>query len=519
MENTFLEFHRVAFTYETSPEPLFQDVSFHLTSGWSGVVGANGAGKTTLLQLAAGRLTPNEGFIDSPPKAVYCPQRTDDIPDRFNEFMLSHTKSAYILKSRLDVRDDWEERWPTLSHGERRRAQIAVALWLEPLMLAMDEPTNHLDSPTRDIISKALHSFDGIGLLVSHDRELVDSLCHQCIFVEPPDVVIRSGGITKGMDVAEIERQAMQKQYDRQVSSYKKLQKEAARRRELAKQSRKRMSKKGLGKKDRDAREKIDRARVSGKDGVGGKMQRQLQGRLSQARKALDNMTISKQNTLGIWLPGSRSQRDIILSLPADSLSLGEQKRLSYPEIFITPDDRIALTGPNGSGKSTLIRFIIDSLTLPAERVVYLPQEIDAHRSRNIVTQVRELPNDRLGHLMTIINRLGSHPQRVLDTNLPSPGEIRKLLLALGMTRAPHIIIMDEPTNHMDLPSVECLERALLDCPCSLLLVSHDRCFLDKLVYKHWAIVEEDRAGGDFIMQIMQQSNGDECINISKSVD
>ncbi|MHC4644638.1 MAG: ATP-binding cassette domain-containing protein [Planctomycetota bacterium] len=76
-----------------------------------------------------------------------------------------------MIKDKLGIQDDWVQRWLTLSHGERKRAQIAVALWLKPDVLAVDEPTNHVDAEGREIIGSALHSFDGVGLLVSHDRE------------------------------------------------------------------------------------------------------------------------------------------------------------------------------------------------------------------------------------------------------------------------------------------------------------------------------------------------------------
>jgi macrolide transport system ATP-binding/permease protein len=92
------------------------------------------------------------------------------------------------------------------------------------------------------------------------------------------------------------------------------------------------------------------------------------------------------------------------------------------------------------------------------------------------------------------VSRLGSRPQRLLETTEPSPGEVRKLLLALGITRAPHLIIMDEPTNHLDLPSIQCLEAALQECPCGLVLVSHDQYFLDRLTTIRWHIVQQDES-------------------------
>ena len=103
---------------------------------------------------------------------------------------------------------------------------------------------------------------------------------------------------------------------------------------------------------------------------------------------------------------------------------------------------------------------------------------------------------------MTIVSRLGSRPERLLESTEPSPGEFRKLLLALGMTYEPHIIIMDEPTNHMDLPSIECLEQALSDCPCCLVLISHDRYFLEKLTDIRWNIRQDVSIKEKYILQL-----------------
>ncbi|MHC4478727.1 MAG: ATP-binding cassette domain-containing protein [Planctomycetota bacterium] len=125
MSKAFLRFHNVTFRYDSASEALFENVSLHVASGWSGVVGANGTGKTTLLKLATGLLEPVEGRVEMPAKALYCPQRTDDVPDKLNELILADAKSACIVKSKLGIEDDWVERWLTLSHGERKRAQIA----------------------------------------------------------------------------------------------------------------------------------------------------------------------------------------------------------------------------------------------------------------------------------------------------------------------------------------------------------------------------------------------------------
>ncbi|MHC4520346.1 MAG: ATP-binding cassette domain-containing protein [Planctomycetota bacterium] len=513
MSRLFVRFHSVAFAYPSAVEPLFSDLSLHLPCGFSGIVGANGTGKTTLLKLATGQMVPDAGTIDAPTRAVYCPQRTDDVPDRFGEFLRTQSKSAWNIREMLGVEADWPQRWATLSHGERKRGQIAVALWLEPDVLAIDEPTNHLDAQARDALANSLRCFKKVGLLVSHDRELLDSLCKQCVFIDPPEVIVRPGGVTRGMEAARIERQTALRRRVQGRQAYKKLQREATRREGLARQAQRRRSKRGLAVKDHDAREKRDRARVSGKDGVGGRLRRQLNGQLARAQQEAEAIRVKKEYEVGIWLPGSTSRRNTLLELPAGSVDLGQERRLYYPDLAIRPTDRIALTGANGSGKSTLVQRLVGKLAVGPEQVTYVPQEIDAGASKTMLDQARHLAKDQLGHLMNIVSRLGSRPERLLASAEPSPGETRKLMLALGMLRAPHIIIMDEPTNHMDLPSIEALETALADCPCCLLLVSHDRRFLRRLARTTWHIAAADDTQAVFGLHIGRVRQLDEDLN------
>ncbi|HKA54429.1 MAG TPA: ATP-binding cassette domain-containing protein, partial [Candidatus Binatia bacterium] len=481
MSHASVIFHNVSFTYDAASIPLLADCTAHFPEGWTGIVGANGAGKTTLLRLATGELTPQQGSVRAPVDAIYCPQRTDTAPPSFAELLAVTDGDAQEIKGRLGIEDEWLYRWRTLSHGERKRAQIGVALWRRPQVLAIDEPTNHLDAEARQLLISALGTFSGVGLLVSHDRELLDSLCCQCLFMEPPRAIMRPGGLTQGAeqarrDAAQIRRQAELARRERVH-----LEREAALRREEAARAHHKRSKRGLDRKDHDARFTKNLARLTGKDGAAGKLLRQLQGRLEQARCKEEQITVTKTYNLGIWLPGSCSPRNALFTIPAGSLPLGNERRLRFPELVMRPTDRVALTGPNGGGKSTLVRRIVSILDLPPEQVTYMPQEIDQDTARALLTQVRNLAKEKLGRLMTIVSCLGSRPQRLLETAEPSPGETRKILLALGITQAPHLIVMDEPTNHLDLPSIECLEDALAECPCGLLLVSHDQYFLNRL--------------------------------------
>ena len=212
MSHPQIIFHNVSFAYETASAPLFTHLTAHFQTGWTGVVGVNGAGKTSLLRLATGELSPQRGTVQEAGDAIYCPQRTDTAPPLFAEFIQASEGDAHEIRGRLKIADAWLTRWDTLSHGERKRAQIGAALWRQPHILAIDEPTNHLDAEARGLLIGALHAFSGVGLLVSHDRELLDALCHQCLFMEPPRATMRPGGVTQGTQAARQEAASIRQQ-------------------------------------------------------------------------------------------------------------------------------------------------------------------------------------------------------------------------------------------------------------------------------------------------------------------
>ena len=488
MTKECVTFNEVVFLYDSSSFPVFDGLSVRLGAGWTGIIGPNGSGKTTFLRLACGNLIPLGGKINSPDEVIYCPQRTDQMPAELGDFFKTDNHIACTLRGQFNIQKDWVSRWETLSHGERKRAQIAVALWREPRVLAIDEPTNHIDLETRQLLAVALRSFRGVGLLVSHDRDLLDNLCRQTLFIESPNAILRPGGYTKALELAKAEQQRALKLRTKAKRKLTKLQREISNRaREAAKSNRKR-SKRGLAPKDHDARFVRGLARYSGKDGQAGRKLRQLDGRQQRAQAELASTHVKKQQQLGINIRGERSERNTLISLPAGSIKLGNGVPLVFPELSITPQDRIAIIGSNGIGKSTLIQHIVSRLDLPEQKIIYIPQEIDRLKARQIINSAHNLPKAELGDAMTFVSCLGSNPQSLLETADPSPGELRKLMLAVGMAEKPYIIIMDEPTNHLDLPSINCLESALNDCVCSLLLVSHDSRFLQKLCCTCWEI-------------------------------
>jgi macrolide transport system ATP-binding/permease protein len=486
MTAEYLIFERVSYSYDTMSEPLLHGINASFSAGWTGIVGANGAGKTTLLKLATGLLEPSEGRVRVPANALYCAQRTDEAPALLTSLIESEDHLASEIKGRLGLASDWPIRWNSLSHGERKRAQIAVMLWQQPQVLALDEPTNHIDAEARALLVPALRSFRGIGLLVSHDRDLLDALCHHCLFADPPDAIIRPGNYSSGRRDSVREEEYARRRKELAKRTVERLKTEATRRKAEARGSNRHRSKGGLHPKDHDGRARIDLARLTGVDGRAGQRARQMQSRVEEACRAEEGIRVRKQYELGIWIGGERCRRDVLFRICAGTVPLGSGRELHHPDLTMLPTDRIAITGANGTGKSTLVRNILNALDLPQQRLTYLPQEIDLQSSVNTLMEVRRQPPEILGMTMSIISRLGSRPARLLESVEPSPGEARKLLLALGIARQPHLIVMDEPTNHLDLPSIECLEKALADCPCGLLLVSHDEQFLNSLTRIRW---------------------------------
>ncbi|MDR2098074.1 MAG: ATP-binding cassette domain-containing protein, partial [Spirochaetaceae bacterium] len=469
-----LFFDSVYFSYSSSIEPVLRNISAEFHAGWTGITGDNGAGKTTFLMLAAGLLEPQSGKIAGA-GGVYCPQRTDELPDSWEDFFYAGGNEAGRLIARLGIEADWPFRWETLSHGERKRMQIGAALWRRPEILAMDEPSNHLDREAAKLVAEILESYQGIGLLVSHDRALLDRLCGQCLFIRQGTAALRPGGISCGL--REEEREAMEARRTRKrlTDTREHLAAEACARRRVVEGSKNRLSKKHIDPKDKDTKGKINLARLSGKDRIGADLYKRMEDRLARLDADLKNVSVPVQRKCGVTLKTNRAKMDRVCLIPAGMLPLGEGRSLSFPELLVYPGDRIALTGPNGAGKSSLIRFIVEQC-VPKENVplLYLPQEISAGESGAALDALERESDAVRGEILARFSRLGADPLLLRQSRLPSPGEIRKLLIARGVFSNPALIIMDEPLNHLDLRSIRLLEETLREVSCAMLLVSHD---------------------------------------------
>ena len=495
-----LALSRVTYTHPAAQDPILNNVTIAFPQGWIGLLGDNGCGKSTLAKIACGLLKPDSGAVSGNLLAAYCPQEADEAPTILADFALDFGREARSLRDRLEVTDDMPWRWDELSFGERKKLQIACSLWQRPDVLAIDEPTNHLDREARAQLTGLLASFTGVGILVSHDRELLDALADRCASFEASGphretrIVIRPGGYSQASSQAERERMTAIDERKRAKEHLARLSAEREQRAQEAARADAKRSKRGLDPKDKSARAKIDLAIVSGQDGARGKLLRQMDGRMAAAQDRAAATFIPKRYDGSLFLNAEPSSRKTVLHIPAGSIPCGENE-LKLPELFVGNTEHIGIVGPNGAGKTTLLdhvrRLLAQQVQSPGDRelpVLDIPQEPNAQERASTLAAVHSLsPTDR-GRVLSCVAQLNSDPSRILEGAATSPGELRKLMIARGLLDAPALIIMDEPTNHLDLHSVEALERALAQFGGALLLVSHDHTFLRACTSITWEI-------------------------------
>lgn len=478
----------VWYSYPGTSAWALEDVSAAFPQGWTGVVGANGAGKSTVARVACGLLAPQRGSVAPTGLAAsYCEQQVLEAPEGAEDFACDYGRDASALRRRLGIGDDWAWRFDTLSAGERKRLQIACALAARPDLLVVDEPTNFLDASSRGQVMEALAGYRGVGLLVSHDRELLDALAERCLFMDGGRAVMRPGGYSAGRAQEELERQSAQARRAQAKRELARLERERQARAEAASRASSSRSLRGADPRDHDAREKRARYVVSGQDGRRGRLAAAMDARVDAAGQAVDEASVAKRYEGDVWLSAEPSPRKAVLRSPAAAADMGEGRRLVVPDLAVGAADHIGVVGDNGAGKTTLVRLLLGRVP-EGLRVLYVPQEAGEGEARALLAEARGLPPDERGRALSIVAQLGSDPDALMQGDLTSPGELRKLMLAVGMLGSPELVVMDEPTNHLDILSIEALQRVLAACPCALVLVSHDAPFLAATTSVTWRV-------------------------------
>ena len=472
--------------------PLLQRVELRIEPGWTGVVGPNGAGKTTLLRLLAGDLRPEDGAVRTAPRhlrAHLCAQEVERPGPRVRAFAASPESHACRLRGQLRLLPEQVESWGTLSPGERKRWQVGAALADAPGALLLDEPTNHLDAEARDALIAALADFRGIGVVVSHDRELLERLTARTVRVDRGRATAYRGAYDQARSAWEAEAREERGERDKLRHERDKERRRLAdkRRARASAESRMRTSRNMKSARDSDARLRGKQKRRRSAEVSLGRDVQLSRRRLERIDAEMDRFQIEEELGRELFAGFEPAVHAYLLQRPAGVLRAGEKTLASLPELALARQARVHLAGANGAGKTTLLGELLERASASA-RILHLDQELSEERAVALLDGLRARSPEARGRLLQVVAALGVDPGALLASERPSPGEARKLALAEGLAERVHGMVLDEPTNHLDLPSVERIEAALEAYPGALLVVSHDERFASRICSERWTL-------------------------------
>lgn len=479
------------------------------------IVGRNGAGKSTLLKIIAGELSFDEGEIHKPkditigylaqqmdfdssetiwdemlkifhdllqqekkirtlekkmgdPDVLKNQQEYDDLLHQYDQLQEAFTQAGgYLYESEikavlhgLDFPEEvWDKKVHTLSGGQKTRLSLGKLLLSKPDLLLLDEPTNHLDIHTLTWLEAYLMNYPGAVVIVSHDRYFLDKTVQLVYEISRTKSQKYYGNYSDYLIQKAEKLDREQKQYEKQQSEIKKtedfIQKNIAR----ASTTKRAQSR-------RKQLEKLERIDQPISDNASAKFSFTIERKTGNDVLKIENLSFR-----------FKEQNDVLFQ----NLSLHLQR-----------GDRVALVGPNGVGKSTLLKTIVGQLKpLTGEillganvKIGYYEQEqTQLHLDKTVLTELwDEYPLMNEKDIRTILgNFLFSGDDVLRPVSELSGGEKARLALAKLMMEKANFLLLDEPTNHLDLDSKEVLESALMDYPGTILFVSHDRYFINKI--------------------------------------
>ncbi|WOL28051.1 ABC-F family ATP-binding cassette domain-containing protein [Pseudomonas fragi] len=503
---------------------LFSDIDLHLDQRRTGLVGRNGVGKSILARIMAGDILPSTGHCIRNGTVYYLTQQVSHDPNH-TLAELAGVQPVISALERIErgssAQADFDcvgERWnirqqlldqlsrnklahltlstpaSALSGGEAMRVALLGAFLSKADLLILDEPTNHLDHQHRLALHEQLQQWPEGLLVISHDRALLENM-ERIVELSPQGLTSYGGGYSFYAQAKTGQLQAAQQQLAAYRLERKRQEQTLREQRESLERKQSRGRKQAADANQAKILLGRQKERCQASSGKLRVQQDAAREQLSvQIRQAANQ--VEEQQAIFISAPQSCSGSPAqIAELIEARLPYGAQQ-LRRINLAVTRGQRIALTGPNGCGKSTLLKVLAGQLTVVSGQArtlvtsTYLDQHLGVlEPARSVLEQLQSL-NRQLseGELRTRLAQLGLNADR---TNLPSHrlsgGERLKAAMAcVFYTQSPpQLLLLDEPANHLDLPSVQALESMLKHYPGTLIVTSHDDVFLAAIGITH----------------------------------